>query len=228
MYKKYLIITIILLTGYLLIAGFLPAATAANFQQGLNAVGGTSGLTTQSFSVYATNIVKALLGLTGMIFFALLIYGGVLYMISAGEADKVKKGKNALKSAIIGMVIIIAGYTITFFISQTIEQKTGQGVVPGFNEKCEDSTDMNYYSLDCCEYRYQVYTSTSAQCCSQSSFFSNHADACGGTQQTYARCGECSFPCDFDKCIKLSTPGHNCALKNMPWPEPDKCNEYNP
>lgn len=76
----------------------------------------------QEPSVIAANIIKALLAFIGVIFTILLIYGGFLYMTSAGEADKVKKAKDLIKNAIIGVLIVMTAYIITYFITTQIEQ----------------------------------------------------------------------------------------------------------
>ena len=73
-------------------------------------------------SVIAANIIKVLLTFIGVVFMILFIYGGFLYMTSAGETDKVKKAKSLLKNAVIGVLIVMTAYAITYFIASQIEQ----------------------------------------------------------------------------------------------------------
>lgn len=42
----------------------------------------------------------------------LIIYGGILIMISAGNTSKVEKGKNIIKSAVVGLVIALLAWLI--------------------------------------------------------------------------------------------------------------------
>ena len=53
-----------------------------------------------------------------------LIYGGFLYITSAGNADNATKGKTAIINAIIGIVIIVLSYVIVQIVFRFV---TGQG-----------------------------------------------------------------------------------------------------
>ncbi len=70
-------------------------------------------------------IISVILGVLGMIFVVLTIYAGILYMTASGEDDKIKKAKKTLTQAIIGIVIIVAAYSIsTFVVAQMIAATT--------------------------------------------------------------------------------------------------------
>lgn len=75
----------------------------------------------------AAVIIQGALGLLGIIFVILVIYGGFLYMTSAGESDKVKKAKNILTTAIIGVIIIFAAYAVTYFVFDVVLKTTTEG-----------------------------------------------------------------------------------------------------
>lgn len=60
-----------------------------------------------------TNVI---LGLLGVIFMILIIYGGFMWAIAGGDSGKVDKAKNIIKAAVIGLIIVMASYTITYFI----------------------------------------------------------------------------------------------------------------
>ena len=64
----------------------------------------------------AAAIIRVALGLLGIVFVILVIYGGFMYMTSSGEADKVKKAKNIILYAVIGLLIIFTAYAITYFV----------------------------------------------------------------------------------------------------------------
>ena len=61
-------------------------------------------------------IIKIGLNIVGLIFLALMIYGGFLWMTARGEEAKVTKSKELLEAAIIGLVIVFAAYGITYFV----------------------------------------------------------------------------------------------------------------
>ncbi len=60
-----------------------------------------------------TYIIAPVFGILGTIFFALMVYAGVLWMTAAGDPKRVDKAKDILKSSVIGAVIVIAAYVIT-------------------------------------------------------------------------------------------------------------------
>jgi len=61
-------------------------------------------------------IIKAFLSLLGVFFIGLTIYGGFLWMNARGDAEQAKKAQDILKDAVIGLVIVIAAYAVTYFV----------------------------------------------------------------------------------------------------------------
>ena len=73
----------------------------------------------------AVNIINVALGIFGIVFVGLLIYGGWLYMSAAGNQDRVEQGVKTIRWAIIGILIVIASYAISVFVAQNIVESTG-------------------------------------------------------------------------------------------------------
>ncbi len=61
-------------------------------------------------------IINSVLGLVGVIFMGLMIYGGYLWMTAAGNESQVEKALGIIKSAIIGLLITFAAFTISYFV----------------------------------------------------------------------------------------------------------------
>ncbi len=61
-------------------------------------------------------IIKAILGMLGVVFLCLMVYAGFTWMTAAGEPDKVKKAKSLITNSIIGLIIVMASYAITLFV----------------------------------------------------------------------------------------------------------------
>jgi len=61
------------------------------------------------------NAVQLIFGLAGSLALIFFIYGGIIWVISGGNPDRVKKGLDAIKNAVIGLVIIFASYMIINF-----------------------------------------------------------------------------------------------------------------
>lgn len=67
----------------------------------------------------ATRIGRGLsvfLGFLGVIFIVLIIYGGWIWMTARGNEEKIKKARELITEAIIGVVVIMAAYALTRFI----------------------------------------------------------------------------------------------------------------
>lgn len=69
-------------------------------------------------------IIGTFLSLLGIIFVCLIIYGGFLWMTSGGNEAKVMKAKQVLTQAVIGLIIIMSAYSITFFVFQSLKEVT--------------------------------------------------------------------------------------------------------
>jgi hypothetical protein len=62
------------------------------------------------------SVIQVLLGMIGVIFFILMIYAGYLWLTARDNKDQVEKAQNIIKSSIIGLVVVLSAYAITYFI----------------------------------------------------------------------------------------------------------------
>lgn len=62
------------------------------------------------------NIIDIVLSMLGVIFVILSIYGGFLYMTARGNEEQTKKGLSIVTQALIGLIIVVSAYAISFFI----------------------------------------------------------------------------------------------------------------
>lgn len=70
---------------------------------GQAAVAISNPLNVESLPGLVNNVIKGLLGVVGAISLLMIVIGGILWMTSAGNADRVKKGKDTLVWAVIGL-----------------------------------------------------------------------------------------------------------------------------
>lgn len=79
------------------------------------------------------NIIRAALGIVGSLALIIFIYGGVMMITSAGNEEKVRKGKDMLVWASLGLAVIFASFAIvTFIIGALVGTGTsGPGSLPG-------------------------------------------------------------------------------------------------
>lgn len=59
--------------------------------------------------------IKTVLGIIGSVALAVFIYGGFLWLTSGGNETRIKKGKDVILWATLGLVIIFAAYAIVGF-----------------------------------------------------------------------------------------------------------------
>jgi hypothetical protein len=67
------------------------------------------------FLVLAINVANWILGVVGAVALLFFVYGGFVFILSAGSEEKVKSGKQILLNSIIGLAIVFASYTIIQF-----------------------------------------------------------------------------------------------------------------
>lgn len=65
-------------------------------------------------------VVNILLGLSGSIALIYFVYGGILWMTSAGDKSKVTKGIDTMVWAAIGMAVIFASAAIVRFLLDSL------------------------------------------------------------------------------------------------------------
>jgi len=90
-------------------------------------------------------IIKAILSISGVIFTALLVYAGILWMTAGGEDEQVTKSKGIIRASIIGLIITLGAYSISYFVVPRILQQTlgdapaeGEDGPPQFVNCCID------------------------------------------------------------------------------------------
>ena len=102
---------------------FLPItdtnAQTYNFasSSGLNIAGKTGGYdvgdTSTSLESIISSVIYAVLGLVGVIFLVMVIYGGFTWMTAQGNEEKVKQANNIVMSSLFGLIITLAAYAIS-------------------------------------------------------------------------------------------------------------------
>ena len=86
-------------------------------QAGLAAAGSSAGYGTgTTVETVIAIIINGVLGIAGLIFIVMIVWGGVQYFLSQGDAGLVKKAKGTLTWSVIGLVIIVAAYALTTFL----------------------------------------------------------------------------------------------------------------
>ncbi len=108
-------------------AGLVPAASGDACKIG-NATD-CGNYTMNDFLVLAINISRWILGLVGSLSLLMFIYGGFMFLISAGSSETVAKAKGIIVAAIIGLTIVFSSFMIIQFVLKSMGIKwTGQAI----------------------------------------------------------------------------------------------------
>jgi O-antigen ligase len=84
----------------------------------------TNPLGTTDIRGVVGNVIKTILGLSGVAALLMFVYGGVQWIISGGEPKKVEKGKETLKWAALGLVFIFISYTLLYTLLTALSTAT--------------------------------------------------------------------------------------------------------
>lgn len=110
-----------LLVAVLALAGFV-ATTVYTQNLGIEDVhkaGTQAGFVRATETTLAENIgriITVLFSVLGVLFTVLIVYAGYLWMMARGDDEQVTKSKNIIGRSVIGLIILMAAYSITRFV----------------------------------------------------------------------------------------------------------------
>ncbi|MFZ2979174.1 MAG: LamG-like jellyroll fold domain-containing protein, partial [Candidatus Magasanikiibacteriota bacterium] len=157
------LIAVFLIGGFLCVSNFALAQTDT---LGLNSVGDNIALAGTDIRVIVVKIIRALLGLLGIIALVIVLYGGYVYMTSGGNEEEIGKAKKILINGVIGLIIIFSAFAIVQFVLNKLADATGLND----NNISKLCSDPNYAVL----HHDQCYPDNWCQdltdCCEKNSF----------------------------------------------------------
>lgn len=83
--------------------------------------------TETTFSANIGFLIQVILSMLGVIFLVLMAYAGYTWLMARGEEAEVEKAQKIIVAAVIGLVIVVAAYSITTFVVPKILKKAGEG-----------------------------------------------------------------------------------------------------
>jgi hypothetical protein len=95
---------------------------------------------------FGINVASIILSLVGSLSLLMFIYGGIMFLISGGSQDKIKHGKDAIKAAVIGLIITFSSVLIIkmFLGGLGIENwspSINHGAIPANNASSNSTTN---------------------------------------------------------------------------------------
>jgi type IV secretion system pilin len=110
---KQALLVFALMVGALTMVSMLPIASAALLGPGDNpseVAGATGG--EGSLRQLVLTMINYFLGFLGILAVIMVIYGGVTYVISAGEDEKMQSAKKIIMYAVIGIIIVLVSFAL--------------------------------------------------------------------------------------------------------------------
>lgn len=74
----------------------------------------------KSSQILLGKIINSVLGIIGSLALVMFIYGGVAWMLSGGNQERVAQGKRILIWATLGILIIFSAYALVKFVITTV------------------------------------------------------------------------------------------------------------
>lgn len=79
---------------------------------GWNGVNSGAVAAAPSLTMIALKVLSFLLGILGIIAMIMLVIGGIMYLTSAGDEDRIEKGKETFKYSLLGIVIALSSMVL--------------------------------------------------------------------------------------------------------------------
>lgn len=73
-----------------------------------------------AFPKLVGRFLGVLLGVLGVIFTVLFVYAGYLWFTAEGDAAALVKAKEIMMRAVIGLIIVVSAYVITYFVTMAL------------------------------------------------------------------------------------------------------------
>jgi hypothetical protein len=110
---------------FVLSANFHPASAEGALWADMEACQKSGDCQLNDFARLAVNATGWMLGIVGSLALLMFIYGGVVFLISAGNSEKVTQAKGIIIGAVIGITIVFTSYMIINFVFTSLKIETG-------------------------------------------------------------------------------------------------------
>ena len=102
-------------------AGFLSDTKKAEVNNNINAISSSTYPTKiRSVDSIIGSAIQIFLGFLGIIFIILILISGTNWMMAHGNEEKVSKAKDTILNLVIGLILVLAAFAITYMISNVL------------------------------------------------------------------------------------------------------------
>lgn len=126
--KKIILLVCIIVVGVLLMSKVQAFDLGKKLAGGVATNAGYTDKAETSFGEKAGAIINIVLSFLGVIFLALMVYAGSLWLTARGEEEPISKSKKIMAEAVIGFILVVGAYSITsLLVPKLLEKTTGGG-----------------------------------------------------------------------------------------------------
>ncbi len=143
-------------------------------------------------------VIKGILGVVGAFALLMVVYGGIMMLTSAGQSEKIEKGKKVLIWAVIGTAVILGSYVLVGYVITAITGGGGGNPAPATDQCASTKPGWACETLSC-------QTGETATDCASRLGRNCQSGLCPGG--TYNVCCE----------PKSTPPTDQCASKHPGW-----------
>ena len=129
----FIIIFVFCVAGFIIISSVNYSFAASGVEQyysGLHSTAADAGYKSNDeygesvLIVKIATVIKIILSFVGVIFLVLMIYAGFTWMLAAGNEQQVEKARKVLIASIIGILIVLSAYAISYLVVSEFEGQT--------------------------------------------------------------------------------------------------------
>ena len=114
--KIYLLLPLIIMASFLFV-GYISAEA----MYGIDVTADAAGLQDETpLSTRLGQVVGGVLSFVGILFFGLMIYGGITWMTSRGNQEQEKKAITTITAAVIGIFVVLGSYALISLVFKSI------------------------------------------------------------------------------------------------------------
>jgi len=172
--------------------GLTAPALATDYGAGTAAR--AAGLTVRSggLPALAGDVIGRALTFVGVLFFVLMLYGGITWMLARGNEEYSRKAIGTITAAIIGLIIIAGSYAITQFVFNAATGGGSGGSGAGGGGGSGGGGAGGSGQVNCCIYRTTDGTNISPETASTDFDESRCLALCRDNPQVFST-GSCRF-----------------------------------
>lgn len=91
---------------------------------GLNKAGENIFVDTGKIPEFVGGVLNGLFTVLGLVFLGLMVYGGMLWLLSEGQEKKVSQARGFIFHSIVGLILVLAAFAITNFVVTELTKGT--------------------------------------------------------------------------------------------------------